>query len=162
MVRSTVKTAILMGDSQCISLIASSVYDTKPVHYLSTASIEIKWFTKDKLVYNINTGKKKSLQFLRLNQINTYNNSMGDVDQVDQVRGSYRFNTWIKNRKWWWSLYFWDVGVTLTNAYIFYVWIISPMNWYYLHTQEPKKKIKQASKILFAARNEKKISYVGI
>ena len=34
-VRGTVKAAVLQGDPDCPNLIASSVYDTKPVHYLS-------------------------------------------------------------------------------------------------------------------------------
>lgn len=45
---------------------------------------------------------------------------MGDVDIADQLRGSYQFDIWIKNRKWWWSLLFWGLGVILMNAYITY------------------------------------------
>ena len=119
-VRGTVKAAIIMGDPMCTHLLATSVYDTKPVHYLSMASPKIEWVAKTKLVYNVDTGKKEQLRFLRLNQINRYNNSMGEVDIADQLRGSYRFNHWLRNRKWWWSLLFWGLGVILTNAYIVY------------------------------------------
>jgi hypothetical protein len=34
-VRGTVKAAILEGDPQCPALVATSVYDTKPFHFLS-------------------------------------------------------------------------------------------------------------------------------
>ena len=37
-VRGTVKAAVLEGDLGCPNLVASSVYDTKPVHYLSMVS----------------------------------------------------------------------------------------------------------------------------
>ena len=33
--------------------IASSVYDTKPVHYLDMISNKVKWIVKERLVYNI-------------------------------------------------------------------------------------------------------------
>lgn len=38
-VRGTVKAALLLGDDRVQYLVASSVYDTKPVHYLSMVSI---------------------------------------------------------------------------------------------------------------------------
>ena len=34
-VRGTVKTVILEGDNNCFNLVALSVYDSKPVYYLS-------------------------------------------------------------------------------------------------------------------------------
>ena len=37
MVRGTVKAAVLKGDKQCPDLVAASVYDTKPVHFLLMA-----------------------------------------------------------------------------------------------------------------------------
>ena len=42
-VRGTVLAAELVDDSKCPSLIAVSVYDTKPVHFLSMKSDSIKW-----------------------------------------------------------------------------------------------------------------------
>ena len=42
-VRGTVKVAVLKGDSQCPDLVATSVYDTKPVHFLSMSAESIKW-----------------------------------------------------------------------------------------------------------------------
>ena len=41
--RGTVKVAVLEGDSGSPNIIASSVYYTKPVHYLSMVSKSVQW-----------------------------------------------------------------------------------------------------------------------
>ena len=51
-VRNTVKAAVLMGDSDCPDLLAISVYDTKPVHFLTLSSPTIKWVEKTRKVFN--------------------------------------------------------------------------------------------------------------
>ena len=61
------------------------------------------------------------MQFLRLNQIDTYNYGMGSVDIADQLRVFCRPDHWIRNRKWWWSILFWALGVILTNSYVLYI-----------------------------------------
>ena len=53
--------------------------------------------------------------------IDEYNRTMGNVDIAYQLRGSYRFDHWLRNRKWWWPILFWAIGVVLTNAYAMYV-----------------------------------------
>jgi hypothetical protein len=45
-VRQTVKAAILKGDPDCPDLVATSVYDTKPVHFLSMSCSSIRWIIK--------------------------------------------------------------------------------------------------------------------
>jgi hypothetical protein len=119
-VRGTVKAAVLVGDPACPNLLATSVYDTKPVHFLSTVCENIKWMVKERMVFNVETGKLETMRFLRLEQNDFYNNSMGDVDVSDQLRNQYRFDHWLRMRKWWWSILLWWVGVMLVNAYIFY------------------------------------------
>lgn len=52
-VRGTVKAAVLIGDPDCPNLVASSVYDSKPVHYLSMVSPSIKWIVKEKRMYTM-------------------------------------------------------------------------------------------------------------
>ena len=54
-VRGNVKATILMGDDGVPCLIASSVYDTKPVHYLSMESGRIEWIEVKKRAWNIDT-----------------------------------------------------------------------------------------------------------
>ena len=119
-VRGTVKAAKLEGDPGCPSLLATSVYDSKPVHYLSMISEQVKWVVKEKEVFNKATRKMEPLKFLRLNQIDTYNYGMGSVDVADQLRVFYRLDHWLRNRKWWWSIVFWAIGVILTNSYVLY------------------------------------------
>ena len=72
-------------------------------------------------MYNVETGKVEALKLLRLNKIDKYNNGMGDVDVDDQLRGVYRLDRWVRNRKWWWSMLFWYMGVLLTNSYKLYL-----------------------------------------
>ena len=46
------------------------------------------------MVYNVETGKVEALKFLRLNQIDNYNNGIGYVDVSNQLRGVYRLDSW--------------------------------------------------------------------
>ena len=41
-VRGTVKTTVLRDDTDCPNLVASSVYDTKPVHFLSMVCQQLR------------------------------------------------------------------------------------------------------------------------
>ena len=61
------KVAKLEGDPGCTCLIASSVYDTKPVHYLSMISNKVKWIVKERLVYNAEIKQKETMRSLQLN-----------------------------------------------------------------------------------------------
>ena len=120
-VRHTVKGAILKGDEVCTNLIALSVYDTKPVYFLSNACEGIKWMKKLKKVYDPAKQKTIDLPFYRLELIDFYNKNMGNVDLADQLRNHYRYDTsWHRNRKWWWSIWWWGFQVLLTNSYILY------------------------------------------
>ena len=120
-VRNTVKVAVLQGHKVCKDLVAVSIYDTKPVYFLSTSCEEIKWVKKTRAVYNAAKGKKVPMNFHRLNIIDFYNNNMGNVDIADQLRNHYRVdNKWLRNRKWWWSLWWWGFQTLLTNSYILY------------------------------------------
>ena len=119
-VRGTVKAAHLQGDDVVKCLLASSVYDTKPVHYLSMVSVVLEWVVVEKKVYNVDTQRTEFIRFLRLNVIHKYNHTMGHVDVADQLRGSYRIDIYVRNCKWWWAIMFWAFGTLLTNAYVVY------------------------------------------
>ena len=119
-VRGTVKAAVLEGDPDCPNLVASRVYDENPDHYLSMVSEEITWVEIFKDYYNVDSSEVEQLNCLRLGHINKYNKEMGSVDLADQLRGSYRLDKSIRNRKWWWLIMFWSIGIILTNAYVMY------------------------------------------
>ena len=67
--------------------------------------------------------KKKmvNVPFLRLNINNEYNFGMGGVDIADQLRGSYRFDTWARKSKWWHSIFWWAFQVLMVNSYKCYI-----------------------------------------
>ena len=84
-VRGTVKAAVLEGDAKCPGLVASSIYDTKPVHMLSMYCTNLKWKVNEKDVFNVDSRTVEKVRFLRMESIDTYNNAMGDVDISDQL-----------------------------------------------------------------------------
>ena len=119
--REKTKAAVLQeGDPNCVNLMASSIYDTNPVHYLNIIAEDIKWVEVEKPVYNVDSGRLELLKFLCMVFINTYNKNMGDVDLADQLYGTYRLDIGVRNHKWWWSLMFSDFGVMLVNCYVLY------------------------------------------
>jgi hypothetical protein len=133
-VRGTVKAALLMGDPDCPDLVATSVYDTKPVHFLSMTCDSIKWMVKTREVYCVDTQKLETIRFLRLNVNDDYNAGMGHVDVSDQLRNYYRMDHWSRKQKWWWAIYLWGLGVMLVNSYVCY-------KSYHLEKGTPKKNI---------------------
>ena len=76
---------------------------------------------KTKPVYNVDSGMIEKLRFLRMEHIDAYNFTIGNVGVEDQLRGICRLDTWVRNQKWWWSLFFWAIGTMITNAYITYL-----------------------------------------
>ena len=84
-------------------------------------SDKLKWTEMKKQVYNVDSGKVEEMRLLRLNNIDKYNKEMGNVDLADQLCGTYRLDKLTRNRKWWWSIMFWSIGVMLTNAYSMYL-----------------------------------------
>ena len=79
-VRGNVKAALLEGDDACPNLVACSIYDTNPVHYLSMVCNKLKWVVMEKPCFNVETGMVETLRFLRMNIIHEYSNTMGGVD----------------------------------------------------------------------------------
>jgi len=118
--RGAVKAAVLKGDPQCPDLIAVSVYDNKPVHFMSMVAESIQWIKKTRRAWNRDSNKVESMNFLCLNVNDDYNKKMNPVDIADQLRNVYRFDHWMRQRKWWWSIFLWSFGVLLTNSYIVY------------------------------------------
>ena len=119
-VRGTVKAAVLEGDDDCPSLVCTSVYDTKPVHFMSTICDSIKWITKKRRVFNVSTQMWHVMDFLRLNINDGYNAEMGHVDISDQLRNQYRFDHWLRMQKWWFAIFFGAFGVLMINSFVVY------------------------------------------
>ena len=63
----------------------------------------------------------RTMTFLRLNMIDEYNQFMNSTGIVDQLRNTYRPDYWMQNRKWWWSMFLWALGVAKVNSYRLYV-----------------------------------------
>jgi hypothetical protein len=71
-----------------------SVYDTKPVHFISMVAENIDWIEKCRLVFDAEAAKMMELNYLRLNMVDEYNMDMGHVDLADQLRGNYQMDRW--------------------------------------------------------------------
>jgi len=66
----------------------SSIYDSKPVHVVSTFATEVKLLSKHRLVFLPSVGKKTQLSFFRLELIENYNFNMNSVDMAHRWSGS--------------------------------------------------------------------------
>ena len=119
-VRGRTKAAVLEGDEVCPNLVAFSVYDTKPVQFLSMSCTSLTWIEKVKKVFDKKEQRNVNMKFLRCNVTDEYNNGMNGVDVADQLRGSYRIDRWMRKRKWWWALWMWGFQLLLVNAYVLY------------------------------------------
>ena len=71
-------------------------------------------------MWNKDEKEMRDMSFLRLNCIESYNHGMGGVDIADQLRLQYRPERWMRQPKWWWSIFLWALGVAVTNAYVLY------------------------------------------
>ncbi len=119
-VRGCTAAARLVNLSDCPDLFAISVYDTKPVHMLSAVEESMYWVLKTRKVWSAVHREICEIGFLRLNFIDNYNNNMNSTDITDQLRGSYRPDRWMRQRKWWWAFFIWGVGVATVNAFKMY------------------------------------------
>ena len=111
----TVKAAVLEGDDEVPDLLA--VIMTRSLsHFLSTVCKKIKWVQCEKKVYCVETEQVETMMFLWLSINNEYKYGTGGVDIVDQLQNYYCFDHWMHKRKWWWSVFFWAIGVFLVNC----------------------------------------------
>jgi hypothetical protein len=116
----TNKAARMKDCQDCPDLLSASVYDTKPLHLLSMASNCVEWNVTQNKMWNEKATKKSFVKFLCLNMIDKYNHNMNSVDMADQFWGVYCPDHWMQNRKWWWAIWIWGIGVAGTNAYKLY------------------------------------------
>ena len=45
---------------------------------------------------------------------------MNSVDVSDQLRNQYRMDHWLRQKKWWWSIWLYGLGALLTNSWKVY------------------------------------------
>ena len=81
-------------------LVAVSVYDTKPLHFLSMYCHTIKCVKKTRQLYDHTTHMVRDTYFLRLNVNYSYNYNMNLVYLSDQFRNVYQVDHWIRKYKW--------------------------------------------------------------
>ena len=99
-----------------------SYYDPnsgKPFHMVTSHHSSIEKVPVGKKVWD----KKQRLIVTEMrevwNIVNDYNEWMNSVDSADQLRLQYYpAPKWFRNRKWWWSIFLWNLGLCCTNAYI--------------------------------------------
>ena len=53
--RGSVNAVVLKNDTKVKDVLTFSVYDTKPVHFISTAATSLKWVNKKRRVYDTRT-----------------------------------------------------------------------------------------------------------
>jgi hypothetical protein len=88
--RGTTKAARLHNSDKCPDLFAISVYDTKPVHILSTAAECVEWIIKEWQEWSASIQQKAMMKYLCLNVIEDYNQHVNSPDIADQLQGNYR------------------------------------------------------------------------
>ncbi|KAK3288696.1 hypothetical protein CYMTET_3835 [Cymbomonas tetramitiformis] len=64
-------------------IIAASVYDAKPVHFLSSIHTKVHMITKTRTVWSTENKCRQELGFERLNTADDYNNNMNGVAAVN-------------------------------------------------------------------------------
>ena len=89
--RGKTKDDVSEGDVYCPGIVASSVYDTKPVHFLSMVAEKLVCNINEKDIYDKENNKKVRIQFYRT-EMNFFNNNyMNSVHVFDQLHNSYNF-----------------------------------------------------------------------
>jgi hypothetical protein len=112
--------ARLLNSADCPDLFACLVYDTKPVHMLSTVKESMYWVAKKWKFWSAVHREIREMGHLCLNFIDDYNNNMNKANIVDQLQNQHRPDHWMRNRKWWWAFFIWGIGVAGVNAYNMY------------------------------------------
>ena len=96
---SSVKDAVLKGDTKVKIMVAFSVYDTRLMHFITTSATSIKWVNKNGQVHNTRINQNFQIEFLRTKFKIKYNDRINDIDISDQLRKIYSVNCWLRNLK---------------------------------------------------------------
>ena len=83
--RGMVKAVVIKGDSKVENLVSFSVYDTKPVHFLSMDATLLKWERNQKKIYNSSQNRMIEIDVLTTAVQNEYNYGMNEVNIAGQI-----------------------------------------------------------------------------
>ena len=114
------KATVIDGVSELPGLVAVSVYEKNPFHFLSMCFNSIEWVSKTWQVYDHDTKIVRDAHFLQLNVNDCYKYNMNSVDRSDQLQNVYWVDHCMCRYKWRRYLLFWENGLVLFNAYIIY------------------------------------------
>ena len=84
-----------------------SLYDSKLFYFMSNACEVVKWNKMTRKVWSKEKNRMVKMPFLRLNMIHDYKIVMNVIDLSDQIRNTYRWDLFMRKRKWWWSISIW-------------------------------------------------------
>ena len=93
------KSAVLDGVPDLTGLVAVSVYDTNPVHFLSMCCKAIKWVQKTRQLCDPETQMVRDDHFLSFNVNDLYRYNMNSADLSDQLRNVYQVYQWMRKYK---------------------------------------------------------------
>ena len=77
--------AVLKVSADTPYMLAVLVYDTKPVHLISTVSETVEWLPIKKNEWSATEQSMTKMHFLRLNIIDEYNHNMNSTDISDKL-----------------------------------------------------------------------------
>ena len=83
--RGEVKVEMMKGDATCPYVLACSIYDTRPVHVISTVADNFECTSIKKKVYSKIEKTTADMTFHRLNVIHMYNFVIGSVNVADRA-----------------------------------------------------------------------------
>jgi hypothetical protein len=112
--------ARMVNSADCLNLFACSMYNTKPVHMLSSVEESMYWVVKKRKVWSAVHREIQEMGHLHLNFIDNYNNNMNGADIADQLWNQYRPKNWMRNWKWQWAFSIWGIEVAGVNAFKIY------------------------------------------
>ena len=117
-VKVTIKACALEGVPalDTCTIVACSIYNTKPVHSFSMCYDNITWINKTSRIWDKSTSTMSLGSFLHLEINDLYNMNMNNVDIYDQLMGSYCPDRWMMKQKWWWLMFVWGHITLLVNV----------------------------------------------
>ena len=118
--KGTVKACVLerVTTLYTCTLVACSIYNTKPVHSFLVCCNNTTWLEKTSLAWDKSTSTMRLGRFIRLAINDSYNMNTNKFDIADQLRGSYCPDRWMRKQMWWRSMLCWGHSTLLVNAYI--------------------------------------------